>query len=61
MYLKGGSSAGWPLSGLESKAFGESPWVDMSIGVVSFKPCFFGHSGASEGLTATSTTSGDVS
>ena len=60
MYFNGGSSMDWLLSGLESKAFGESPWVDTSIGVASFDPCFFRHSGASEGLTATST-SGNVS
>ena len=47
MYFKGGSSTGWTLSGLEFKAFGESPWVVMSIGVASSKPCFSRHSGAS--------------
>ncbi len=61
VYFNRGSSTGWSLSGLESKAFGESPGVDMSIGVTSFKPCFSGHNGASEWLTAATTMSEDVS
>ena len=58
VHLSGGSSLDYALLGLARKVFCVSPWIDMSMGVTSFKPCSSGHGDAS-GRSAT-TVSGDT-
>ena len=56
----GGSGVRWLLLGLACKAFGVSPWIDVSIGITSFEPCSSGSTTAATAVGDTATASGDM-